>query len=215
MMSFGLWALAVFLLLLAVRILYKRRWFFAWLAGTVAIASVVLAIVLAALGFDLRAYDALVPGQKIAKITFFELKKQTFVAELSYVDGLNSAQSFEIYGDQWQLDARILAWAPAVSKLGLTPIYRLSRLSGRYLTLEQARSSQRSVFDVGPANKGIDVWPYLHRWRESLPYMLPQYGSATFMPMGNQASFDIVLTDNGLAAQPSNEIARLLVEGWL
>jgi hypothetical protein len=167
------------------------------------------------LALDIRDYDEMAPGSKIARITFAELKPQIYVAQITYKDGRFPAQSFEIQGDQWQMDARILAWKGPLRDWGMQPLYRLSRLSGRYMTLEQARNAPRSVFELGPPDRGIDVWQLMHEWHEKLPLLLPQYGSATFMPMANQAAFDIQLTETGLAAQPANQIARLSLDGWL
>lgn len=215
MLSFLLWGIAAVFLLVALRLLFSRTWFTAWLIGCTAIGSLLASLFLAALALDVRDYNEIEPGSKIARVTFAQLKPQIFVAQITYTEGRFTAQSFEIQGDQWQMDARILAWKSPLRDWGIQPLYRLSRLSGRYMTLEQARTAPRSVYALGPPNRGIDVWQLMHQWHETLPLFLPQYGSATFMPMANQAAFDIVLTDTGLAAQPANEIARLSLDGWL
>ena len=48
-------------------------------------------------------------------------------------------------GDEWQLDARVINWKPPATLLGLEPIYRLERLSGRYPDLVDERTAPRSV----------------------------------------------------------------------
>src|SRR5690625_5714508 len=51
-------------------------------------------------------------------------------------------QEFDLRGDQWQLDARIIKWQGFVAAMGVKPGYRLDRISGRYYTLEDERSAR-------------------------------------------------------------------------
>src|SRR5690625_7570671 len=53
-------------------------------------------------------------------------------------------QEFDLRGDQWQLDARIIKWQGFVAAMGVKPGYRLDRISGRYYTLEDERSAERT-----------------------------------------------------------------------
>ena len=47
---------------------------------------------------------------------------------------------FEILGDEWQMDARVVTWKPPMTMLGLDPIFQLDRLSGRYAEVEEELS---------------------------------------------------------------------------
>ena len=45
---------------------------------------------------------------------------------------LASAKQYVLYGDQWQIDARVVRWKLPALMAGVPPLYRLERLSGRY-----------------------------------------------------------------------------------
>src|SRR5690606_40350004 len=60
---------------------------------------------------------------------------------------------------------------------GTMPLYRLDRLSGRYLSLEQERNAGRTVYAL-QESRWFDVWDWLHGrswWLEA------QSGSAVYM----------------------------------
>jgi len=61
----------------------------------------------------------------------------------------NRPVDFILNGDEWQLDARILRWEPALQILGFNTIYRLERLNGRYSKIDQELDQpQDGIFTV-------------------------------------------------------------------
>lgn len=161
----------------------------------------------------MRAYKPLLAEQTIAKVRFTEFKPQIFIATISIPGEVENA--FELHGDQWQLDTRIIAWRGVLASFGIEPLYRLGRLSGRYMTLEQERNSPRYVHELGASEFGIDTWKLLHGMHNKLPWIRPQYGSAVFMPMAHKASYEVVLDGSSLIATPVNEEAVAAVDSWM
>ncbi len=200
-------------LFLAVKFLARFGWFFAWLRGTLGIVFLLLAISVAVFAIDLSRYDELLEEQPIASVRFTKIDEQHYRAEIDYYIN-QSPQEFEIRGDQWQVDARVIRWTGALAAAGAKPGYKLDRISGRYYSLEDERQRERSVYALHGGGDLIDVWGVLHRYSDYVPGIDAQYGSATFLPMADQATFQLSLSHNGLTAQPVNEIARAAVKRW-
>lgn len=179
---------------------------------TLATCLVVLAAVAVALAtvvaINLRSYARLTYEQPVAEIEFQARAPQRFVAVLTRLPN-GESQSFELAGDQWQVDARVLKWQGWANLIGLDAQYRLDRVSGRYLDIEQEKTAPRSVYElyVPPA---IDLWAFAEAHPSWFPFVDGMYGSATFLPMAEGAQYEVTLTQSGLIARPKNDVARAL-----
>ena len=103
---FTLVVAGLLLLLFSVYLLFKRGWFLAWLKGCFAMALVAGAVFSLFSLLDVLSYKQLLSEVPIATISIFEKGDQYY--DLTLVDGENNEHRFDIYGDQWQLDARLL-----------------------------------------------------------------------------------------------------------
>lgn len=203
--------IAVLAALLALRLLVGR-WLLGWLRGTAGIALTVLAVAVAVGAWDLRGYRPLSATEPIGTLSFDQLDEQHFTAILSTPDG--TERRFELRGDMWQVDVRLLRWADALTRLGLTPGYRLDRLSGRYLSLEDEQNQPRTVVGLAPDKSLFDVWAWLRRSGNTLGILAADYGSAAYLPMAEGAMYRIGLGNDGLIATPLNDPARTAIERW-
>ncbi len=196
-------------LALSVYLLFRRGWFWIWLKASFAFGLAGLAIAFCLSLLDILSYENLIEEVPIATISIFAKDDQHFDLTLATTDGIE--QRFEIYGDQWQLDTRLLTWVGPLAALGNKPLYRLDRISGRYVSLEQARNAQQSIYELDPSSY-IDLWQILQK----IPFWIDaNYGSAVYMPMENGAVFAVHLTSKGINVKPVNEIAkRLLNQDW-
>lgn len=202
---------AVLAALLALRLLIGR-WLLGWLRGTAGIALTVLAVTIAVGAWDLRGYRPLSAAEPVGTISFNRLGPQQFAATLTTPDG--SERRVELNGDMWQIDVRLLRWADALARFGLKSGYRLDRLSGRYLSLEDEQSRPRSVVGLGETRSALDVWAWLRRSGNTLGLLAADYGSATYLPMADGALYQIGLGGDGLVATPLNDPARAAIEHW-
>jgi len=157
--------------------------------------------------------ERLTQSHTLATIEFEEIQPSHYRA-LFKVSHQQPA-AFDLYGDQWQVDARILSWKGAALKLGLQPIYQFERLSGRYDSVDRELDSRRSVYSLQPNKRSDSIWDYLIAYEEYIPYLDSQFGSGTYMPMAHGAKFTIKLTSKGLLAKPRNLIATKSVRQWL
>ena len=201
-------------LYIAVRSLIKLGWFFAWLRGTVGLCFLAFSLLVLWAAYDLTRYDDLFEERPIASISFEKVDDQKYAAILSYYSDRDSVE-VDIYGDQWQVDARIIRWTGLIALLGAKPGFRLDRLSGRYLSLEDERAKPRSVFSLAeqPAYH-IDMWRVLKNNGAFIPGIDASYGSAAYLPMADSASYELSLSFSGLTAKPTNKIAEEAIKNW-
>ena len=160
--------------------------------------------------WDLYSYqrEGLTP---IATLRFARLAPQHFQAELQAQD--QELRVFELHGDQWQVDARLLRPSGWVSRWWRAPYYRLERLSGRYHRVEDELSRPRSVYALASESR-LDVGDWLERVPETWRPLQLGYGSGAFLPMADGAEYVVYIDGRGLSANPANDAARRAVNRW-
>ncbi len=204
-------ALGAALLALGVLLLRRRRWTASVTASSGGALALASALVLGGVTSNLYTYHRFTAEQDIAWLHFRTLGPQHYLARLRLADGRR--QDLDIWGDEWQLDARILKWRGLATWLGMDTVFRLERLSGRYQDLEKERNSPRSVHDLSPGI-GLDLWAFARRHGDRLPWVDTVYGSAAYLPMANDSRFVVTVSASGLVARPVNEAARQALGQW-
>jgi hypothetical protein len=163
------------------------------------------------LGSSLLTYERLTHEQPAAEILLSRLGDRYYRATLTYPSNL--AQSFELRGDEWQIDARVLKWRGLANIAGFDTVYRLERIGGRYRDIDSERSAPRTVHVLN-ANARIDAWELARRYKEYVPWVDALSGSATFLPMADGALYQVSVSQSGLVARPLNQAGREAVAGW-
>ncbi len=207
--------LSIFLILLALatlgaalKMLIHAGWFIKWLRGTGGILLIFVVILSSALGYELLTFSKADEGQVIATLTFDKIGHQDFNVEL--VDANDQFHKYKLLGDQWQLDVKLVS-LQGLGEFGL-PSYKMDRISGRYLTLEQEKQDKRTIHELSD-KKSMGIWDsiYDYKW---LPFVRAKYGSAAFMPMEDGAIYQVKLFQNGLKAIPINNQAIQASDAW-
>ncbi|MBB5207423.1 hypothetical protein [Chiayiivirga flava] len=192
----------------------KRRYGGAGLRLVLVIGFALAAIGLAALSAALYHYLELDGETQVATLALRQVEPQRYTATLKTADG--GVRTFEIAGDEWQLDARVIKWQLPALLAGAPPLYRLERLSGRYGDPKQEREATRSVHPLSQ-DAFPDLWTIKRQFPQYLPFVDTEYGSAAYLPMLDGATYAISLGGRGgLIARPANDSTRRLLEnaGW-
>jgi hypothetical protein len=185
--------------------LLRLIWFTAFLA-----AGLALGLLSSALYhyFEMRGEDP------VATLTLRQLEPQRWSARLDTPDGQH--RTFELRGDEWQLDARVIRWKLPALIAGAPNLYRLERLSGRYGDPKQELEAPRSVHALSS-----DAIPDLYTLKKQFPQYLgfvdADYGSAAYLPMLDGARYQVTLGDRGgLVARPADDATERLLQqaGW-
>lgn len=203
--------LAIFFLARSVGCTRRGRLLRAGGAGLGGIGSAVVATAVAILAITYYSYERLTAEQVVAHVAFRQTAPDEYQARVM-IDGERD-RLFELRGDEWQMDARLVTWKPPVTVLGLDPIYRLERLSGRYTEIGRERNERRTVHELTePA--ALDVWTVARRFPALTPGVEAYYGSATYVPMADGARFEVSLSRDALIARPANAAARAALGRW-
>lgn len=209
----GIFGLLV--LLLGLRMLAKGTWFWGWLRGMAGVVLVVLALGAALVALDLYSYRQVLLDKPVATISFQMVEPQAYIATVALTDA-GDTREFYLRGDQWQMDARIIRWKTWIGRAGAKPGYKLERLSGRYLSIQDERSRERTVHSLRDEQEfGLDLWTWAYKNQDKTPVIDAVYGSATFVPMADGALYEVALSHTGLVAKPLNDAAKKAVNIWI
>jgi len=160
---------------------------------------------------SLHGYRRLTHEQLAANVSVRQLGERHFALTLEAPAA--APRHFELRGDEWQIDARVLKWRAMGTLAGFDTVYRLERLSGRYADLPREKSGPRTVYALAQ-EEGLDVWPAIRRYHEWLPFADALYGSAAYVPLSENASYRVTVSNSGLVVRPTNDAARKAVGDW-
>ena len=175
--------------------------------GIILLVAAIVGLVAA----NLFTYARLTQEQEAARVTTRQLGERQFAVTVQPRD--RPARHYNLRGDEWQIDARVLKWRAAGNLLGFDTVYRLERLSGRYGDIAAERSAPRTVHELAE-DPGLDFWAIVRRYHRYLPLADALYGSAAYVPMAEGAEYVVSVSTSGLVVRPANDAARQAVGGW-
>ena len=184
-------------------------------SGTVLFLSggfvIAIAVGAALVAMNLYTYARLTHEQEAARVSIRQLGDRHYV--VSVQERKAPARHFQLHGDEWQIDARVLKWRALGNLLGFDTVYRFERLSGRYADITQERGAARTVHPLAE-DPGLDLWSLLKKHHRYVPLVDALYGSAVYVPMAEGAEYAVTVSTSGLVVRPGNDAARKAVGGW-
>lgn len=189
---------------IAVMVLLRGPWFWAWLKGCLGVGGLALAVYFAFLSISLVNYQPLEDDQVVATVSFQMQTQNAFVATVTAHN--KQSLSYNLEGDLWQLSVRSLKWGGPLAALSPKQGYQLSVLQSRYLSLEQARSNNISQHDLTPVSLMRDAW---RKGSAVAEYTTQEkQHKSPFLPMADGALFQVVWQDGRLVGKPLNGVAE-------
>jgi hypothetical protein len=179
-----------------------------FLTGALVLLVAAAAVLVAA---NLYTYARLTHEQQAARVSMRQLGERWYVLSVEQKKG--APRHFELRGDEWQVDARVLKWRAIGTLLGFDTVYRLERLSGRYASLAAERAGPRTVHDLS-RETSLDLWSLVKQHHAYVPFADALYGSAVYVPMSEGAEYAVSVSASGLVVRPGNDAARKAVGGW-
>lgn len=149
-----------------------------------------------------QGYNALTKEELVAKIKVTPTGEQSFHARMEFTDG--NSQVFSLKGDELMIDAYVLKWKPWANVLGLHTAYRLDRIRGRYINLQDEKNQPATVFAINAkSSAGVAEW----RQEYSVLSVLldVEHGSASFVNANELTEYQLAVTTNGLLIRPAVE----------
>ena len=179
-----------------------------FLSGATVLLVAAIVVLVAA---NLYTYARLTHEQEAARVSMRQLGERHYV--LSVHPKGQPPRHFELRGDEWQMDARVLKWRAMGNLLGFDTLYRLERLSGRYGSVAAERAGPRTVHDLSEETS-LDLWSLVRQHHAYIPFADALYGSAVYVPMSEGAEYTVSVSASGLLVRPVNDTARKAVGGW-
>ncbi|SDG31342.1 hypothetical protein SAMN05216603_101237 [Pseudomonas benzenivorans] len=202
--------LALLAVLVAARILFGGQWLLGWLRGTCGLAFLGLAGLVGLVAYDLSSYAPLPQDKPLLTLSF---KADGPLYRVNLLEG-GRERSVTLEGDLWQLDARLLQWKGLAALIGLRPGYRLEKLTGRFLAIEQQTLAQHARAELAHSPYGVDLWRWLRQGQHDLLMFDAQARRVTYLPIADDAVYAVSLTPTGLLAQPMNQAAKQALQDW-
>ena len=165
----------------------------------------------AMLAASLHTYSRFTHEQEAARVVLRALGPQRYELLLVRVGG--PSQRYELQGDEWQIDARVMKWGAMGNLVGLDTVYRFERLAGRYANHDQERKGPRTVHALSQ-DGALDFWQLLKKYHDYMPLADAMYGSAAYVPMADGAQYVVSVSTTGLLIRPLNDAAKKAVGGW-
>ncbi len=169
------------------------------LAFKIPLYVVVLLVVLngLTLGLGSLTYHRLGNEAMIAQLRFERLGTQHYRAHLISLDMPGVGHTYEIRGDQWQLDAEFMKIKPWANVLGVDALYRLDRLQGRYRDINQQNASVPVAYELSP-RQGNWLSRFMGSWDWLVLVADAEYGSATYASIDTDTLYTVYRTQSGL-----------------
>ena len=203
--------LAVIVLLVALRLLLGGSWLMGWLRGTCGFVVLALAGLIGLIGYDISTYASLPGEQPLVTLTFQAQGPQRYEVRL---DQGKETRTAMLEGDLWQLDLHMLRWKSLAELIGLESGYRLERLSGRYLAVEQQNLARYGRVELSEKPLGVDIWQSLELGQRDMHLVDAQMLRVDYMPIADGAAYIVELAPTGLIAKPANAAATEALKSW-
>ena len=168
----------------------KRLW------GIPLSALILLGLPAGLLVSNLHTFSRLTDEAPVARLRFTELAPQKYSVELRS-GNFCQPQNFLIYGDEWRVDARFLKWKPVANLFGMDAMYRLERLSGRYLDINDENRQQHQAYRIGDRPK-LDLFRYVKKdWKYWTP-VDTFFGSSVYETIDPAYEYTVYRSQSGL-----------------
>ena len=205
--------LSFLLFVTAINQIFRKKILSSGIRTFSAAVTLLITLLLLSIATNFYSYDRLVHERPVAELYFTEVHPQQYKLEISLLDQ-EQIQEYLLNGDEWQIDARIIKWHGWAQLLGLDALFRLERLSGRYTDIEEDINNERTLYSLVNTTNELDYWKIIRDYKKWLPWVDAYYGSATYLPMQDNASYLLSITQTGLIARPLDEDTEMIIRQW-
>ncbi len=152
-------------------------------------------------GFFLSTYHAFTYEKPVAEVTVELLESPKTVRVILAELEPPLKRQFLIRGDQWMVEGDILKWENWLQLVGLENRYRLTRLRGRYMEVEEEKREAPTIHAL-VERESHPLWALLYEYGHRLPFVNTAYGSAVFHTADKSKRFLIAIGPAGFVVRP-------------
>jgi hypothetical protein len=173
----------------------------------------VIGLAFSLLGVNVQSFARLTYEAPVADVSVkaTDPAQNLYQVTVTRLDGPNQIQTCTLQGDEWEMSARVQKWMPWANVLGLDTTYTLDQIDNKYFNAARASGKPITACDLkGPpptVNQYVPqswvFWIIDHSYTEDR-----LFGSASYMPLADGATYHVIMTQAGLNAEPSNDAAK-------
>jgi hypothetical protein len=173
--------------------------------GLLGSALIGLAALIWPVAANLGTYQSWRPGTAVAQVFCERTGPRSHRITLTRWPG-GHMQVFEVAGDEWRLDTRRLDWQGMVVDLGARPLYRLDRLSTRYVSAAGPGAAAPSSYPLSD-EIGEDVWARARTGSQWSRHALAGHAFSPWLALAPRARYELWFSATGLQVRAANEAA--------
>lgn len=152
------------------------------------------------LGAFIQSYVSLARREHVATVRCTRVlgTKDMMILELVMRESPTAASisRYRLRGQQWTIEGHILIWDDWLKFLGLRTMYKLTRVRGRYLQVDDEMNKLPTVYSL-VAKEEDPRWRWLYEYGARLPFVQAVYGNTVFTFPSETKTFDIYVTASG------------------
>lgn len=180
----------------------RRRWLALGSRLVLAALGLALATYAGTLALASWSYERLLAEQEAARIAVRKVGPARFYLQLTAADG--RVRGFTLEAEQWRLEGRVVRFSGWARRLGLSPLYRLERLSGRFTSAAREQREAAQVLEL--TGEGLDLALLAGRLPRLFGFVENEFGSGVFMPLFDGARYRVLIgPQGGFSAVPEDE----------
>ena len=193
--------IALLLLILLFRKVWRREIgftiFFTNLLAVIVFALLSSTLLLIFLSF--KNYKNFTYKENVITIVCHLKERDWFVIEL-IPEGLNKEKNryYRLNGQQFIIEGHIVKWKNFFSFVGMKPLYQVTRLSGRYIDIEEEKKNERTIYEL---NRTSLFWNFMMRYGKKIPWIDAVYGTASFTYPEVNDTLNLFITQSGFIVQ--------------
>ncbi len=140
---------------------------------------------------SLKGYKNFAYNKPIFSIECSMKEEDSFVLELVPLDGdEREAKFYNVKGQQFVIEGHIIKWESFFVAVGMKPLYQVTRLTGRYISIEDEREKERSVYALGEETK---FWRLLMKYGQKIPGIDAVNGISSFKDAEENKIFTVYI----------------------
>jgi hypothetical protein len=116
--------------------------------------------------------------------------------ELKFIplkDEEGTVKYYRVKGQQFVVEGHIVKWENFFVTLGMKPLYKITRLTGRYISVNDEKGKERSVYEIAEESR---IWRWLMCYGEKIPGIDAVYGSSSFKDAVEYKKYTVSVTHN-------------------
>lgn len=111
---------------------------------------------------------------------------------------------FVLNGDQWALEGNVLKWDSWLNFAGLHTMYKLTRVRGRHLNIEDERAAASSAYSLAE-EENVSGWQWLYKYGYRLRFVDSVYGNTVYTYPSEEDVFQVFVTTSGFIVRVKDE----------